>query len=396
MKTSLKLNLALFVSMAILAGCGGGGGDTPDSTPQATNNAATSLPNGNTTTPTTNPTNTTNVRDYTAPTVAANSKTMPSNGMIDVEPNAILSFEVSEPLLSASIHMTCNGQVVNGTTSVNATTVTFKPSVNYRSNANCSAIIDSKLTKDLAGNNFNSNPVVTNFTIKTMTCPVGLVANPIPSYNGISMVAVCNNLFVDPTIAKEKYSLFIEYMVSSTNIVKDFYGSLISPQTDIIICSTNECKDYFADNRNNNIAVYPNSRSGKFVSPRFTIILMSPEENNLHTMAHELSHVELATRTNSLPVIAWFNEGLATYISGQPNCTYDYGNAIDDLKKLDSQINWNNYISNNPTAQNVYCQARKEVAAWVAKNGKQATIDLIAKLGQGQSFYSLYPTMMTQ
>lgn len=70
--------------------------------------------------------------------------------------------------------------------------------------------------------------------------------------------------------------------------------------------------------------------------------------------------------------------------------------GIADLRTLDLESTWVTYTADAAKFTPTYCQARAEVAAWVAKNGKAGIVTLLQGVSQGQSFATLYGPMLTQ
>ena len=212
-------------------------------------------------------------------------------------------------------------------------------------------------------------------------------------------MALCSNIFVDPSFSASQYPVIMESINTAIQTNKSFYGTLQADTPDIIACNSDACAMYFSGSTDSNNTIYPTGRAGQYVAPRVTMVLVSPYWGQVNTsiLAHEFSHVELYKRTNGVNVQGWFNEGLATYVGKQFDCA-GVPKGIDDLTRLDVQINWNNYTGvGGSVAQATYCQASAEVGAWVAKKGGNAAIvQLLQNLGQGQGFYSLYGPLLTQ
>lgn len=375
-----KTGIAMFVSAIALAACGGGGGGDNNSSPS--NPPVVTLPPV--------------VVDTTAPMLATVPNITPTNGATDVATASTITFNMNEALAMAGVKVSCDSVGVPGATTVSGTLVTFKPTDGFPNNGNCVANIVGPETKDVAGNAMTNDVALTSFTVKSLMCPTGTTPNTPPAFNGTPTVAVCNTIFVDPAIARSQYATIVNSVNASVDTVKAFYNGMQASPPDVIICQSDECMDNFAGGRNRNVTVYPNGISGNFTAQRMTIILVKPYDINLTVLAHEMSHVETATRTFNKPVNTWFNEGLATYVGSQPSCATTMPKGIDDLNKLSDNLAWNNYTANAAVAENTYCQARVEVAAWINKNGKDAALDLINKLGQGQDFNTLYGPLLTQ
>ena len=364
-KSSLQVSSTLLAALALLAGCGGGGGST--------------------------------ATDSTPPTLAASPAISPANGTTGAAYAASVSFTASENMSTANIKMTCDGVAVPGNTAVSGAVVTYTPTApGYAANAKCTATLDAITTKDLAGNPFASNVTVTNFTVKPLSC-TGSSSNAAPSFNGTALVAACSNVFVDPTVAKAQYPAIVDGIAAAISSNKAAYGSLKSSQPDVIVCSTTACGTYFAGASLRNVTLPPNTNAGQYVAPRMTIVLTSATwSRNPYVLAHEFSHVEVNARLNGKRTPSWFDEGLATYIGGEPVCTNVTGKGIADLTTLDLVSDWAAYTSSSATFEKTYCQARAEVSAWISKNGTSAINQLLEAVSQGQSFTSQYGAMQTQ
>ena len=96
----------------------------------------------------------------------------------------------------------------------------------------------------------------------------------------------------------------------------------------------------------------------------------------------------------SLP--AWFNEGLATYVGREPDCTGVTVTSRIDLTQYDDEATWTAWTNTQPNFTNAYCQARAEVAAWVAVHGATGVERLLTDVAAGQSFDTLYGPLLTQ
>lgn len=68
---------------------------------------------------------------------------------------------------------------------------------------------------------------------------------------------------------------------------------------------------------------------------------------------------------------------------------------IADLRTLDLGSTWVTYAGDPARFTPTYCQARTEVAAWIAKNGKASVAALLQGVGQGKSFSTLYGGLPT-
>lgn len=335
--------------------------------------------------------------DTTAPTLAAAPAISPANGATSAAYASKVSFTASEALSTASIKMTCDGADVPGTTTVSGAVATYTPTEpGYAANAKCVATVNAAATKDAAGNPFASNVTITNFSVKALNC-TGTTSNTPPSFNGTNLVAACGNVFLDPTVAKNQYPVVVDGIAAAIQSNKSTYGSLQSNQPDVIVCNTTACGTYFAGASLRNVTLPPNTYAGQYTVPRMTVVLTSATWNrNPYVLAHEFSHVEVNARLNGKHIPAWFDEGLATYVGGEPVCTNVTGKGVADLTTLDLVSDWTAYTASSATFEKTYCQARAEVASWITKKGTPAINQLLQAVSQGQSFTSQYGAMQTQ
>ena len=361
---------SLSVVMAVvLSGCGGGGGGSDTSAP-------------------------------TAPatlTLAAAPAIAPVNGTTGADYAPAVQFTASKALAAAGIKLVCDGVAVAGKTTVSGAVATFKPDApGVAANAQCTATVDAAATKDAAGTVFTGSTALTSFTVKALACPGG-TANTPPSFNGTALVAACGNVFVESAVAKNLWPGIVNGIQVALEMDRKVYGTLQAAQPDVLVCQSGACADYFAGPRRRNVTLYPNTYAGQYVAPRMTVVLTSPTwTQNPYVLAHEFSHVEVAKRIGGKHVPAWFDEGLATYIAGEPICTNVTGKGIDDLRKLDLETDWVAYTGPEDVFFKTYCQARAEVAAWIGKRGNTGVVQLLDAVRQGQSFAGQYGAMLTQ
>lgn len=361
---------SLSVVMAVvLSACGGGGGGGDNSAPA---------------TPAT-------LTLTAAPAIA------PANGTTGADYAPTVQFTASKAMAAAGIKLVCDGVAVAGKTTVSGAVATFKPDApGVAANAQCTASVDSPATKDAAGTVFTGSTALTSFTVKALACPGGSANTP-PSFNGAPLVAACGNVFIESAVAKNLWPGIVTGIQTALEMDRKVYGTLQATQPDVLVCQSGTCADYFAGPRRRNVTLYPNTYAGQYVAPRMTVVLTSPTwTQNPYVLAHEFSHVEVAKRTNGAHVPAWFDEGLATYVGGEPICTNVSGKGIDDLRKLDQETDWVAYTGPEDVFFKTYCQARAEVAAWIGKRGNAGVVQLLDAVRQGQSFTGQYGAMQTQ
>ena len=348
---------------AMLAGCGGGGSSSPADTAPLTLAAA--------------------------PAIA------PANGTTGADYAPAVQFTASKALAAAGIKLVCDSAEVAGKTTVAGAVATFTPNAGLAANAQCMASVVAAATKDTVGTVFTGPTALTSFAVKALACPGGSANTP-PSFNGAALVAACGNVFIEPAVAKNLWPGIVNGIQAALEMDRKVYGTLQAAQPDVLVCQSGTCADYFAGPRRRNVTLYPNTYAGQYVAPRMTVVLTSPTwTQNPYVLAHEFSHVEVAKRTNGAHVPAWFDEGLATYIAGEPICSNVSSKGIDDLRKLDQETDWVAYTGPEDVFFKTYCQARSEVAAWTGKRGSAGLVQLLDAVRQGQLFWSVYGAMVT-
>ena len=330
-------------------------------------------------------------------TLAAAPAISPANGPTDADYAPTVQFTASKAMAAAGIKLVCDGAVVAGKTTVSGAVAIFKPDApGVAANAQCTATVDAAATKDAAGTVFTGSTALSSFAVKALACPGG-TANTPPSFNGATLVAACGNVYIEPAVAKNLWPGIVSGIQTALEMDRKVYGQLQSAQPDVLVCQSGTCADYFAGPRRRNVTLYPNTYAGQYVAPRMTVVLTSPTwTQNPYVLAHEFSHVEVAKRTNGTHVPAWFDEGLATYVGGEPICTNVTGKGIDDLRKLDQEAVWVAYTGPEDVFFKTYCQARAEVAAWIGKRGNAGVVQLLDAVRQGQSFTGQYGQLLTQ
>lgn len=198
---------------------------------------------------------------------------------------------------------------------------------------------------------FTGPTALTSFAVKPLACPCGATNAP-PSFNGTALV---------PAVAKNLWPGLVNGIQTILDLVRKVYGPSQAMQPEVPVCQSNACIDYFAGARRRNTTLYPDSYAGQYVAPRI---------GNQH-------------------VPAWFDEGFATYLAGDPICTNVSGKGIDDLRRLDWETDWVAYTGPEDVLFKTCCQARAEVVGWIGKRCSAGVVQLLDAVRQGQSFWSV-------
>ena len=123
---------------------------------------------------------------------------------------------------------------------------------------------------------------------------------------------------------------------------------------------------------------------------RTTLVIVRADARAENMLAHELSHVELAHRARRSRCPAWFDEGLATFVSGEPNCSRPEPPAVDDLRTLATGDAWHAQTAVAKRRHATYCQANREVAGWLTEDGRARFTAFLDALKVGTPFDRAY------
>jgi hypothetical protein len=214
------------------------------------------------------------------------------------------------------------------------------------------------------------------------------------------MVAVCNRTYVDAAATIEEQKQIPDYYRTALAVVSNALDGLQSERPVAIFCKTDECRKFFSGSTQRSWAGRGHRARGAAYSTgkHITIVIVRTDPPARGHLTHELVHVELAARLRSqhagLP--AWFHEGLAAHIANEPGNCQPGERGLLDLRKLDAERDWGDYTDIPAVTHATYCQARAEVSAWLARNGRDRFFGLVEYVRNGGKFYDAYGPMLTQ
>ena len=198
-----------------------------------------------------------------------------------------------------------------------------------------------------------------------------------------------DSLFVDPTADERARGEVLNAWTSGIEKVRAFYGSLRADLPDGWFCNSDPCRLYFTGPPMRSHFISGHSITGaEFVAARPSILIVAINERMSRTVAHELSHVELWKRVAPNRVPAWFNEGVATYMSGEPACERAVPDAVPDLRSLSWGDTWETQTNDPSRIHATYCQARREFSAWFARAGRAGFDRLVERVQTGESSFA--------
>jgi hypothetical protein len=169
------------------------------------------------------------------------------------------------------------------------------------------------------------------------------------------------------------------------------FGAAKSDPPVVVSCKTDACAVHFSG---------PTRRSRAILSakPRPLVVINGLGALTRGTMIHEMVHVEIARRLGQAPARAlptWFNEGVATFVGDNAPCPPGTKRAVDDLRRLDASFAWEGVTNMTGRIRGAYCQARDEIAAWGARRGKPALVEMIDAIAAGQPFDDVHGPLLT-
>lgn len=174
----------------------------------------------------------------------------------------------------------------------------------------------------------------------------------------------------------------------STRQVDNFFRGRLAP-VHILVCSTEPCYR----------RIEGNGGTSKAISWAGRALLLSPRGQNITIIAHELAHIELnhlLGPVNSLKIPAWFDEGLAVYVSDDRRYLARPGSKTRCLVSGSDSLptsgsGWWNGMNRNPAR--AYALAACRASEWLSSHGgPRAIAKLIDDLKRGASFEMAYNT----
>jgi hypothetical protein len=164
-----------------------------------------------------------------------------------------------------------------------------------------------------------------------------------------------------------------------------FFGD-VGPDPRLILCTTQACRETFRI-------------QGRGLTLGYVVVLIAPSGLTEATLLHERIHVDLHYAmgiTGGVRAIfpSWFNEGLATYLSGTPRVArpVDPRNA-DWIAKVRTPLDWRRMRKSRRPEEYYAASARlvQEIEERVGRDGLQA---LVRRVAAGADFDTEYARAM--
>lgn len=155
-----------------------------------------------------------------------------------------------------------------------------------------------------------------------------------------------------------------------------------APRARMILCTSRDCQQIFGI-------------PGRAITLADLAVVIAPDGVNARTLLHERIHVELHARMGPLDAIAprfpsWFNEGLATHLSGTPvvRRPTDARDA-DWIKVADTPLAWRK-MRRGRTANEYYAASARLVEEIEDRIGRVGLLALVERVTNGADFDAEY------
>jgi hypothetical protein len=216
----------------------------------------------------------------------------------------------------------------------------------------------------------------------------GVRAGPLDNPESAGLRPLGAGVYVDPALPAAEVAGLKRLVEGARRRVSLFYGG-VSASPNIIFCGSDDC---YCDLGGVGLGFSDGAN-----------VLVSPRGRRLAIVAHELAHVELASRVGGLQRVLhllpqWFDEGLAVLTSmarefndeAWHEATID-GSRAPALSEIAAMNDWVARTGpNGEHMQMTYGTARREVARWFEVVGADGLADLLTALETREPFAEAY------
>jgi hypothetical protein len=195
-----------------------------------------------------------------------------------------------------------------------------------------------------------------------------LAALSIPLQNA-AMVPLADGVYTEPGLRPAEHRALLEAHGAAVASVDRFFGGGRHAPPLVLFCHTGACKETLGADPGT--AASPDlgfARDGVQTSDGFlatrVVVVTGPVPRTQQILTHELVHAEMKAWTPYDALPTWFNEGMATWVAGEPDCTGLPQVTAFDVRALDSKQSWQAHLAATHATRKTYCAAREEVSAW--------------------------------
>lgn len=215
---------------------------------------------------------------------------------------------------------------------------------------------------------------------------------------GASLVPICKDVVVDPATTPDERARLAHDVPLAFGELRAALGEPGGAAPMVVVCKTISCQRAFAGDALRSYVLSAGERlpGASFVPNRTTVVIVRSDPEAEHVLVHELVHVELVARLGREGAPAWFHEGIAAHIANAPRCPPGATAGIDDLRRLERPAAWLAYTNQPNTIVRTYCQARREVEAWLAHDSRDRLTMLVNAVRGGTGFADAYGALVTQ
>ncbi len=185
------------------------------------------------------------------------------------------------------------------------------------------------------------------------------------------MIAVADGVYAEPGLSTDDMAELKTAFQSAVGNVTNAFGQLHLGPPLTLFCRSGGCKlalgaapEAAAANDLGFTVDGVSTTTGHLV--RTTIVVTGPNSKTARIATHEMVHAEMKSWLAYDALPTWFNEGVATFIASEPNCTSFPPAMLFDVTALDTKAKWQQHIRGGKTLA-TYCEARNHVAAWAAQ-----------------------------
>ncbi|WP_230969741.1 hypothetical protein [Nitrogeniibacter aestuarii] len=219
-------------------------------------------------------------------------------------------------------------------------------------------------------------------------------ASPLDDPRQHGMVRVAEDIWADAAMEAEAREQLVPLVRQAQQRVARHYGTLAGA-ANVVFCATRSCYQRFGAH---GLGFSDGSH-----------VLIAPRGRRVAIVAHELAHVELATRLGGMDAVMrsvpqWFDEGLAVLISGAEEfnestwrAATDEGRSAPALDELADMDSWNRLTGTDGAGMHLtYGTACHELRRWTQAAGPEGPRNVVSALRNHEPFAAAYRRIEAQ
>lgn len=191
------------------------------------------------------------------------------------------------------------------------------------------------------------------------------------------MTPLCDDVYAEPDLTPVALaSLAASYRAARRDVAVAFDQEMLSRPV-VLFCQSPACKVALGASpeaaRADDLgfaSAQAQTPSGERVN-RSIVVASGPFPSTARVLTHELVHAEMKAWTSYDALPTWFNEGMATFLAGEPNCEAHPAHGPDaplvDVETLGTKVAWRSHLQAHHDTRDVYCESRHKVARWAER-----------------------------